>query len=314
MHQTTIEFKKIYEHDMDLLIIEEFISDRGFARLFLDKLQLPDNYVVHKASHSLADADGESDITIILQYPDKRVALLIEDKIDAQTMPEQSARYDKRAEKAVCRSEYDQYFVMLAAPADYHEEHMDDGNADYKYRICYEEFREYLSKQNHLRAAFKIAMIDCALREKKAGYQVEEVQAVTEFWVRLRQYCKANYPHLNMVGVDRPKGASASWPEFRTSLGTIKVVYKSQKGYVDLEVPKYGDRVADLLAIIKDRMSSDMQIWKTGKSASVRITNERWSIDFSQKFDEHGAEIDEVLQAVSALCEFASTLNYSELY
>jgi hypothetical protein len=42
MEKATIAFQKIYEHDMDLLIIEEFISNRDFARLFLDKLQLPD--------------------------------------------------------------------------------------------------------------------------------------------------------------------------------------------------------------------------------------------------------------------------------
>ena len=109
MTKPTIEFKRIYEHDMDLLIIEEFISDRNFARIFLDKLQLSNDYVVCKAIHSLADADGESDITLILQYPDKKVGLLIEDKIDAQTMPEQSERYHKRAQKAISRGEYDCY-------------------------------------------------------------------------------------------------------------------------------------------------------------------------------------------------------------
>ena len=299
---------------MDLLIIEEFISDRNFARLFLDKLQLSDDYTIHKASHSLADLDGESDITLILQYPDKRVALLIEDKIDAQTMPEQSGRYHKRAQNAILRGEYDCYYVMLAAPADYHREHENDNNAVYEHRVYYEELREYLGKQTHMRAAFKAAMIDCALKEKKVGYQVREVPAVTAFWIKLRQFCKENYPQLCMIGEDTPKGAAASWPEFRTSLGTIKVIYKSQKGYVDLEFPKYGDKAADLLSIIKDRMTNSMQIWKTGKSASVRIANDKWVLDFSQNFDQCKDVIAEVLQAVSALCEFASALNYSELY
>lgn len=314
MQKAVIEFKKIYEHDMDLLIIEEFISDRNFARLFLDKLQLSNNYTIQKASHSMADSDGESDITLILQYPDKRVALLIEDKIDAQTMPEQSERYHKRAQKAVSRGEYDCYYVMLAAPADYHREHENDNNAAYEYRICYEELREYLGNQGHMRAAVKTAMIDCALKEKKAGHQVQEVPAVTEFWIKLRRFCKENYPQLNMVGEDAPKGAAASWPEFRTSLGTIKVIYKSQKGYVDLEFPKYGDNVADLRSKVKGKMTSSMQIWKTGKSASVRISNDRWILDFSQSFDEQMAAITEVLQAVSTLCEFAAMLNYSEIY
>jgi hypothetical protein len=117
-----------------------------------------------------------------------------------------------------------------------------------------------------------------------------------------------------MVGEDAPKGATASWPEFRTSLGTIKVIYKSQKGFVDLEFPRYGDNVADLHSKIKDKMDDSMQIWKTGKSASVRIANDKWVLDFSQDFDQYKDAVTEVLQAVVSLCNLASTLNYSELY
>lgn len=314
MQKPIMEFKKIYEHDMDLLIMEEFVSDRNFARIFLDKLQLSDDYTIHKVSHSLADADGESDIVLILQYPNKKIALLIEDKIDAPTMPEQSKRYHKRAQNAKFRGEYDDYYVILAAPMDYHREHDNDSNAVYEHRICYEELREYLSRQNNVRAAVKMAMIDCALREKKTGYQVHEIPAVTEFWMKLRQFCKENYPQLSMVGEDSPKGAAASWPEFRTSLGTIKVIYKSQKGYVDLEFPKYGDCVANLRSKVKEKMVDSMQIWKTGKSASVRIANDRWVLDFSQDFDKYEDVVSEVLQAVSVLCDFASKLNYSDLY
>lgn len=314
MKSAIIEIKKVFERDIDLLMIEEFVSDRTFARIFLDKLQLSDDYVVYKASHSLADSDGESDITLILQYPDRKVALLIEDKIDAKTMPKQSERYHKRAQKAVSCGEYDCYYVVLAAPADYHREHKDDRNAAYEYRVCYEELREHFEKQNHMRGAFKAAMIDCAIKEKKEGYQVREVPAITLFWSSLRRFCQENYPQLSIKGEDAPKGASAVWPEFRTSMPNLKVVYKSQKGYVDLEFPKYGDRVADLRLKIKDRMSDPMQIWNTGKSASVRISNDRWKLDFSQDFYMHTDVVNEVLQAVSVLCEFASTLNQSELY
>lgn len=314
MKKPAVEFKKIYEHDMDLLIIEEFISDRNFARIFLDKLQLSNDYVVCKVAHSLSDADGESDITLILQYPDKKVGLLIEDKIDAQTMPEQSARYHKRAKSAILRGEYDCYHVILVAPAEYHEEHKNDSNAVYENRVCYEELREYLNKGNDVRSAFKVAMIDTALNEKKIGYQVQEVPEVTEFWVKLRQFCEENYPKLRMVGENTPKGAAAIWPEFRTTLGTVKVIYKSQKGFVDLEFPKYGDNIAQLLSRIKGKMVAPMQVWKTGKSASVRIANDKWALDFSQDFEKCKSTISEILQAVSILCEFASQLNYSELY
>lgn len=314
MQAPNIEFKKIYEHDMDLLILEEFIADKRFAKLFLDKVGLGDNYTIEQALHSLSDADGESDLTLILQYPDQKVALLIEDKIDAPTMEHQSQRYHIRASAAEKRGLYTSHYVILAAPLDYHTEHQNDANANYEYRITYEELRDYFKKQTDPRSAFKCAIIDFALREKKAGYQVQEVKSVTEFWVKLRQFCKENYPHLVMVGKDAPKGSGASWPEFRTSLGTIKVVYKSQKGYVDLEFPGYGDRIGYLHSLISSKMTDVMQIWKTGKSASVRISNDKWKLDFSKDFEGAEPMLREILEAVSALCAFASQFNYSDLY
>jgi len=313
MHRD-IEFKKIYERDMDLLIMEEFVSDCGFARLFMDKLGLPGGYSVCKAIHSMADADGESDITIVLQYPTQKIALMIEDKIDAPTMPEQSERYYKRGNKGKEQGEFDCFYVILAAPSDYHEEHSTDKNAAYEHRICYEEMLDYFKKQGDARAQFKAAMIECALREKKAGYQVQEVPAVTQFWMKLRKYCKKHYPQLDMAGEDAPKGASACWPEFRTTLGNVKVIYKSQKGYVDLEFPKYGDKCAELLSIVGGKMTQSMCIRKTGKSASIRMEDDAWILDFNREFEECEAVVEKVLQAVSTLCEFASAFNYFDIY
>lgn len=314
MQQTDVKFKKIYEHNMDLLIIEEFISDRGFARLFLDCLDITEDYRSCSVYHSLSDTDGESDITLVLEYPEQKIALLIEDKIDAKTMPAQSERYHKRGKKGIQRKEYDSYYVMIVAPSEYLEEHINDANADYDYRISYEMLREYLSKQNDVRSSFKVAMIDHAIREKKEGYQVQEVEAVTEFWRKLRQFCKEKYPRLDMLGTDAPKGASALWPEFRTSLGAVKVYYKSDKGYVDLEFPKYGDRTGELFLKVDGKISNQMQICRTGKSASIRIADERWKLDFSHEFNESENLVDEVLQAVSEFCDLTRQLNYSELY
>lgn len=314
MEQPVIKFKKIYEHNMDLLIVEEFISDRGFAGLFLKRTPLTDDYRICSAIHSFSDADGESDITLVLEYQNEKIALLVEDKIDAKTMPAQSERYHKRGKKGILRGDYNSYYVMIVAPAEYLEEHKNDTNANYEYKISYEELRDYLSKQNSVRSLFKMAIIDHAIREKKEGYLVQEVESVTAFWRNLRHFCKEKYPKLCMLGEDSPKGASASWPEFRTSLGNIKVIYKSDRGYVDLEFPKYGERIGDLRSIVGGKMIDKMQIQKTGKSASVRIADERWMLNFTQEFDEHKNIVDEVLQAVSMLCDFALQFNYSELY
>ena len=45
--------------------------------------------------------DGESDITVILSNEINKIALLIEDKIDAHAMPMQPERYIKRGKKGI---------------------------------------------------------------------------------------------------------------------------------------------------------------------------------------------------------------------
>ena len=67
--------------------------------MFTKKAELPDlDYTVREIYLSKADKDGESDITVIVESPDKRIGLLIDDKIDAIDMPEQAERYKIRGD------------------------------------------------------------------------------------------------------------------------------------------------------------------------------------------------------------------------
>lgn len=58
-------FLDVSEHDMDLLIMEEFVCNSCFRQIFLNKIEIKE-CVVDKAYHSLADSNGESDITFII--------------------------------------------------------------------------------------------------------------------------------------------------------------------------------------------------------------------------------------------------------
>lgn len=313
MENTEICFKKIYERDMDLLILEEFLASPSFAKLFLDKVGLVGTYTVVYGAHSLSDADGESDITLILQYADRKVALLIEDKIDAPTMPEQSARYRKRAEQAMARGEYSEAYVILVAPEAYHDAHRNDKNAAYGYRVTYEQLLQWFAEQPAARSQFKKAMIAFAIQQNRLGYQVLEVEEVTSFWRCLRRYCAERHPNLSMLGADTPKGGGAAWPEFRTPLENVRVVYKSQKGIGDLEFPGFGERIQYLRAALGERLQPGMRIEKTGKSAAVRLEQPNWAVSFHEAFSKQSTVVEEVLQAVETLCAVASKIDPSAL-
>lgn len=302
-----INIKRVWEQDMDLLILEEFFSDKTFARIFLDEIHLDDNYQVINVDHSMTDFHGEADMVLLLQYPDKKVCIFIEDKIDADPQPGQCKRYQDRADVGSSNHEYDSYYIFLAAPEDYHHAHEENPDAQYCHRVTYEKMLEHFEKQDTNRAKFKAEIVKSAIAHKKAGYVVQENEAVTAFWKELRQFCLQEFPRLTMLGTDGPKGSRARWPEFRTSISRVKVVYKSEKGCIDLQFPE--DKIEDLNAILGKELMVKKQKAITGKSTSIRIENKAWVVDFTKEFSGYKQQIREVLQGVETLCGLARCLH-----
>ncbi len=115
-----IRLDSVYERDMDLLFMRKLAQDKSLIRqsfLTCDDLKAkgydkPD-FTVEKVVHSVVTEDGESDIETILSIDGKRIALLIEDKIDAVAMQEQAARYTLHGRKAVERGDYDEFYVFI---------------------------------------------------------------------------------------------------------------------------------------------------------------------------------------------------------
>ena len=295
-----VEFKKITEHDMDLLIIEEFLCDRNFANLFLEKVGLSNDYEICDAYHSLANADGESDITVVLHYKDKKVGVLIEDKIDAPTMEEQSSRYVRRGERQKKEGMYDEFVVFLAAPESYMTEHRADRNAEYENKVTYEEILSYFEGQQSERATYKAEVVRFALAEKKSGYILDPDEQVSAFWRAFRKYYQEHFGGTLLKGDDKERGSKSLWPEFYTATKGVKIIYKSDRGIVDMEFSGYGDRVGELHSQIGSLLG-DMKLIPTGKSASAGRKKDAWQVDFKQPFEENEKAIHDVLEAVEEL-------------
>lgn len=102
---------------MDQVFIEAFATDPGFVKLFIKQTECSETpFDVVQVEHSKVDSNfGESDITVILDVGSKRLALLIENKIDAIAMPDQHDRYIKRGYKGIANKEYDTFNVLSFA-------------------------------------------------------------------------------------------------------------------------------------------------------------------------------------------------------
>ena len=291
-----IKFDTALERDMDLLIMEEFICSPQFAKIFLDTASVQGNYIIEEAIHSMRDADlGESDIVFILNIDGKRHAIHIEDKVDALAMPNQCGRYSQRAKKDIAAGKYDTYSVLIVAPAQY----LSDNKEAHKYenQVSYEQLRDYFIARDDLRAQYKLALIDRAICDQKAGCQYEANPGVVSFCAAMDAYQKEYYPSL-------PIGTQAWWRGYKTLLPNATIVYKANKGFCDLQFSNCARE--DLLRYVKDYISDRMTVEKAGKSASVRIVVP--PVWFEHRFEDNITAVDAALSAMSELSQLARTL------
>ena len=291
-----IRFDTTLERDMDLLIMEEFICSPEFAKIFLDRIGIRYDYTIEKVIHSMRDADlGESDIVFVLNIDGKRHAIHIEDKIDALAMPNQRGRYSLRAEKDIAAGEYDGYSVLIVAPEKYLSENKEAHK--YEYQVRYEQLRDYFADQDDMRSQYKLALVDRAICNQKAGYQYEANPGVVSFCAAMDAYQMEHYPAL-------PIGTQAWWRGYKTLISTATIVYKANKGFCDLQFSNCARE--ELLSKVKDFLSDRMTVEKTGKSASIRISVP--PVWFEKPFHEKVSEVDEALDAMTELSELARTL------
>lgn len=291
-----IRFDTTLERDMDLLIMEEFICSPMFAKIFMDIVGIQGDYTIEQVIHSMRDADfGESDIVFILNIDGKRHAIHIEDKIDALAMPNQRGRYSQRAEKDIASDKYDDYSVLIVAPEKYLSTNKEAHK--YEHQVRYEQLRDYFADRNDMRSQYKLALIDRAIYDQKAGYQYEANPGVVSFCAAMDIYQKEHYPAL-------PIGTQAWWRGYKTLISTATIVYKANKGFCDLQFSNCTRE--ELLAKVKTFLSDRMTVEKAGKSASVRIMVP--PVWFEKPFQEKVSEVDEALDAMAELYELARTL------
>ncbi len=308
------KFRDILEHDMDMLILEEFACSKEFSRIFLNKINICDAKVLSTWQSKTDSELGESDMTIVFEWNDKKIALLIEDKIDAIAMPEQPARYVLRGNKGVADGEYDLYYVFIVAPQEYLEKN--EKAKEYPNRVSYEEIKVYFENLSDARSSFKLAQISLAIEKQKNGYQVVKNTVVTDFWNKYVEYKNAYYPNLNLAVYSDIKPTNGVWPHFRSNTVGTFIYHKSNKGCVDLTYSRIADKIDDikkiLISVIGNYYEQGYEVVKTGKSCAIRIKVP--VVTFSEPFDNQKDYIDQAFSAVEKLCELSIKLDLAGVY
>lgn len=263
------------------------------------------NYNVLTCIHSYMDNDGESDITIILENGNEKIALLIEDKIDAIAMTNQRDRYNKRGDKGIADNKYSKYFVFMIAPKDYLLSNLEAQK--YENQVSYEEIIEFIGEDD----VYGKSLLNTALEEKKKGYTIVEDKKVTLFWQKYYDYVEQNYKQLTIKRIEGPRGADAWWPSFITPVKYIRIQHKSNRGDIDLEFPGVADYYNEIFQILEGKLDEDMIIARTSKSMSVRIKCP--IINFDDEFEKYLDEMKISLDAVVRLQNLLGKIDYKKI-
>ena len=265
-----VTLEAIYERDIDLLLLEELASNDTLRSYVLEKAfgRALAGCKVRVVAHSVVDPEwGESDIEVIVDTPGGSLALLIENKINAEFQPGQAARYRKRGDRRK-GVEFDEYRVCLIAPSSFLSA---ASGADWPCQVSYEEVRGLLDKRmSEDRIAVKSALLALSVA-KKFGKEVVPDQVVTEFWDDYYLLLDDRFPGLLLRGVGRTKSANSTWGYISKDgwPSSVLVYLKLPEGKVDLALTGYSaEYISEALG---SKLGDGMSVEQTGKSAAVRL-------------------------------------------
>lgn len=279
--------ESVYERDVDLLLVEEFLTSGPFLSWWLEtvKQELWDSCRLVGAWHSVAHTKlGETDILVLFEDSAMRTsALLIENKIDAPAQPEQGPRYRQRGMAGIEDGSWQRFCTCLVAPDPYLAASSDA--ASYDKRVSYENLREWLLKQGSPRHLYRASVIAQAIEENRRGYVPPTDEQVTKFFRAYWECASREFPELS-IGEPRARPAGSNWVGFQPS-GLAKgrrIWHKMDIGRVDLQIEGAAASVGRLRAKYASHLASDTTIEEAGKSAAIRIPVPR--LDMLAPFEE----------------------------
>lgn len=286
-------FGSVIERDADYALINALLTNDKVRKLFLDLISRNDGEI-EEVYHSLVQKEkghgvGESDIVFVIKDNLGRFGLMIENKINADTQPNQRERYDIRAKELKKLGIFDKYYVFLCAPQSYLGSMM---AKDYERKVPYEKITSLLDE------GLDKAIL---LKSSEGGVTIIKSESVTEFWNKLYKHVHDYYSDLHIVGKLRDRSSKSLWPEFRTVINGCNIVMKTDRGIIDLEFSGMGKRLYELELKLHE-MGVSLKPVQAKKSASLRYKfEEKDYLSFNEDFEK---QIDTVNKWLDKAMEF----------
>lgn len=211
-----IVFERIYERDIDLLLIRLFAENHPACGLFCRKAGI-EGYSIKEIRHSAKSLHGESDVEVWMEADNQRYVLMFENKINAPAQPKQCARYSDRGNAYIRNGKADRFSVFIVAPADYLAANGEAQKYD-KFQVSFEELKEQMYPDYD---TFMIAILDRGIEKYRNAIIID--QQVTAFWQAYIAFQEKYAPELDLCKNISERGATSSWISFGTALSGISI-------------------------------------------------------------------------------------------
>jgi hypothetical protein len=297
----------VAERDIDFLVLEELSVNDVFRAWFAERALGQGVYGQSiGAWHSICDGDlGESDLVFGLKsVADKRIAVLIENKIGAIAQPRQGERYRARGERGIQGGHWDEFRTCLLAPQRYLS--MSASVELYDAIVSYEEMAAFFTSAPAFdeRYLYKAKVINEAIEQNRRGYQAEISDAMTAFVTRYYDFAIKNYPDLRPKQI-KPRPRGGDWIMFEP-LGLpsgVKLCHQLGPGAVKLLFSP-PETLESLQIKLAPYLREDMSIRPAGKSVGLSLDVPKVS-PLDTRFE---AEHENILKALTAARKLFETL------
>lgn len=300
-------FPKIEEIMTDLVLMDLVHSSSMFVQELCRHANVRGTFI--QARRSVFDnAHGETDVEIILDTPDGRHGLLIENKIDAPLMTKQFERYHRRGKIGIDKGKWASYTVALFAPRSYFDHLPPEHKAFVDRFIPYEEITGFLKALPEF--DFKRAVLEGASETRARGYVKSADSTVMEFYRSYFAIAQSKYPQLKIepLGI---RGANNTWALFKNVNGyrRVDLVHKWMAIGCELSIPTKD--VDGVRRAILPFLESGM-IFKETKSVAY-INLRSTPVDHFADFESLLPAINEALEKLERLRLFSARKEVDEI-
>lgn len=289
-----LTYSYISERDIDLILVEELNCAPNFQKWFLNKIKKSlgktewSGIRSMEAFHSTSrgnSSSGETDVELhVIDKSDKKIILLLENKIDAGFQASQPTRYKTEVENILKNGSAEYCYSVLLAPKDYLT--TVEGVSLFDIVVSYDEIINYfisrsktLSKSSRElsdRYNYRKDIFVQAVGKQRRGYVPEADEAVTAFWAEYYEYANKHAPSLNM-DLPGPKPSQSDFINFNRAIQRIyplprcTIKHKLNHALVDLEIDGWGKYIQDVSPKLEKSLDTDMRIRKAAKSLAITI-------------------------------------------